>query len=310
MATTTRHGKGAPLAPRSRRLHPLMYVIPILAAVVAIMIAANSWNSQTGSARPIAQLPTEDFHALVWSLSDPNTIFFGHHNGLLISQDQGATWRPAGLEGADAMSVVTSAQNPQRIYAAGHGVFYRSNNGGEAWENVASSIQGADIHGFAVSSDDADRVYANVVEQGILTSPDGGVTWQPLPSEAPAPVTALAAGTAQTLYVGSIRGTVYQSDDAGQSWQRTNIGMAGDVTSLVVDTQRSALYATAVMAGSNEGMLHRRAASNSAWEMSPLKGMGIPLALAVSPQDGTLLLANNSGALYRSRDGGKTWGVE
>lgn len=309
MAATTPRGRGTSNTTRKRRVHPLVIVIPIIAAALVLIIALNS-RTGGGGAQSIAQLATQDVHALLWSPTDANTVFFGHHDGMLVSRDRGATWQPASLTGADAMSLGAAASDPQRIYAAGHGVFLSSRDGGATWAPVAGPLQNADLHGFAVSPNDANRLYALVEGQGLLTSGDGGATWRPLPN-GPSPIRALVAGAGQTVYAGSIGGTVFVSEDGGNTWQQTNLGMGGDVTSLAYEPRSGDLYAAAVMTGSNQGMLHRLAAGRSSWEMHALNGMGVPLTIGVSPHDSTtLLLVNSAGAVFRSADRGATWATQ
>ena len=293
-----------------RRISPLVLAVPLIAvAYVAVFLFTNRGAPATG-APPLAQLNTADAHALAFSPVDAATVFFGHHDGLLISRDQGATWQPANLRGADTMSLAASPQNPQRMYAAGHGIFYRSDDGGTSWSKVAGALQDADIHAFAASPEDADRVYAFIENQGILTSADGGATWQPLPQGGLPEMAALAAGPGQTLYAGTSFGDVYESVDGGQSWRRDNLGVGMQVTSLAFDQRSATLYATAATSVNAKSMLHRRQVGGGPWETLPFDGQDALVALSVSPQDSkTILAVNRRAELYRSRDGGATWGM-
>jgi len=257
------------------------------------------------AARSVAQLDTADVHALVFSPLDPRVIFFGHHDGLLISEDQGSSWRATSLTGADAMSLATSPQNPQRLYAAGHEVFLRSDDGGQTWAPVAGALQGADIHGFAASPEDANLVYAYVANSGLQLSRDGGATWQPL-AGTPGQLTALVAGSGGQLFAGSANEGVFESTDGGRSWQSGGLsGFGTQITALGRDPRSGELYAAALMGTMR--MLHRRVASG-AWETVPLSGTSPILAIAISPhEDGLLVLADQAGRVYRSRDGGRSW---
>jgi photosystem II stability/assembly factor-like uncharacterized protein len=117
-------------------------------------------------------MQTHDFHALMFSGADMNTAFYGHHGGLMVSKDQGATWQPTTLQGADAMSLASPTTNPLRMYAAGHGVFFRSDDAGQTGLPITGQLAGADIHAFASSPGDANRVYTLVVGQGIAVNPE------------------------------------------------------------------------------------------------------------------------------------------
>lgn len=194
------------------------------------------------------------------------------------------------------------------MYATGHGAFYRSDDGGTTWQAAGGPLQTADIHAFAVSPDDANQLYAFVVNEGLLASSDGGRTWQSL-TGAPTSVRALAAGPGQLVYVGSVQGSVFTSTDGGRTWQQETIGMTADLTSITYDPRSQHVIATAVMVGSDQGMLLKRNANDGTWSMLPLTDMGLPLTLTINPHEpSTLLLVNNRGELYRSIDGGATWG--
>ena len=74
-------------------------VLVVLVLLAAGALAARSWTASrdaggAASREPIAVLRTGDFHALAFSPDDPNVVFFGHHNGVMRSDDGGRTWRP------------------------------------------------------------------------------------------------------------------------------------------------------------------------------------------------------------------------
>lgn len=306
--TPARRGRQSSGDVARRRSGWLLPIAGLAALVLVLTLTFLNKRANPSGVTPISSLTTRDFHALLFSPADPNVVYFGHHDGLLMSDDQGTSWQPTSLQGADAMSLATSGISGQRIYAAGHGMLYRTDDAGKSWAPVTGALQGADIHAFAVSQEDEDRAYAFVVGQGVLTSDDGGAQWKPLPTTPSNDITALAAGPGQVVFLGDAAGIVYRSEDGGQSWQSGSLGSGMQVTGLAFDVQSGALYATAAMAGMNRGMVHRLAAPPSSWEPVPFTGSGIPLAIAVSPHDGqTLLVVNERGQVYRSRDGGATW---
>lgn len=286
------------------------WLIPVIGLAAILSVLALTYLNQRANpsgATPVSTLSTRDFHVLLFSPVDADVVFFGHHDGLLVSDDLGATWRPTNLQGADAMSLAAVATRSGRIYAAGHGVLYRSDDAGTTWAPVPGALAGADIHAFAVSADDDKRVYAFVAGQGFSTSEDEGTSWTPLPSPPSDEIIALAAAPGETLFTADAAGNVYQSDDGGV-WRSINIGGGMQVTSLAFDPRSGALYATAVMAGMNMGMVHRLTPDATSWETISYPGSGTPIAIAVSPHDGqTLLVVNERGLVYRSRDGGKSW---
>jgi hypothetical protein len=141
------------------------WLIPVAGLAALLFVLALTFLNQRANPSgllPLSTLNTRDFHALQWSPTDPNIVYFGHHDGIEISRDQGRTWQPSSLRGADAMNIVAADTTSGRMYAAGHGVFLRSDDGGTTWAPVEGPLASADIHGFAASTDDTDRLYAFV----------------------------------------------------------------------------------------------------------------------------------------------------
>ena len=278
-----------------------------LAAVVALGLFLRRGGGVDGGA--IATLRTGDFHALAFSPSYPNIVFFGHHNGMMSSVDGGRTWSTlVDRPNFDAMGLAVSRANGRQIYIAGHDILQVSTDGGATWQPVTHNLPGTDIHGFAMSPDDPNHLYALVAGQGAFQSTDGGRTWQPLGS-LPNDVMALAAagGNPATIYAGSMSAGVLRSADGGRSWTQATAGMgARGIYALAVDlsTQRT-VYA------SGDGGLYKSTDSGASWSKLPFPGDNA-ISLAVSPTQPNVLLAisvkGQQGLVYRSEDGGQTWG--
>ncbi|MBI3975421.1 MAG: exo-alpha-sialidase [Armatimonadetes bacterium] len=263
---------------------------------------------QAGGA--IAVLRTADFHALAFSPDDPEVAFFGHHNGMMRSTDGGRTWSPLVAQpNFDAMGLAVNRGNSRQIFLAGHDVFQISVDGGASWQPVAHDLPGTDIHGFAMSSNDPNRLYAFVVRHGLFSSADGGRRWTEASSALPGDVMALAAagGSPEILYAGSMRAGVLKSTDGGRTWEVTTGGLPSPtVFTLAIDpTNRNAIYAGLL------GGLFKSTDGGTTWSKLPFPGENV-VALAVSPSRPNVLLAitvhQSDGLVYRSEDGGQTWG--
>lgn len=279
-----------------------------VATLVGLILFFASPRSSTNAA--LATLQTGDFHALAFDPLDARIAFFGHHNGVLRTEDGGRTWRPlVERPNFDAMSLGISGADAQRLYLGGHDVLQVSRDGGATWQPVSHSLPGTDIHGFAVSPEDPDRLYALVVGHGAFRSADGGRTWESLGNSLPGDVTALASasGTPELLYASSGRLGVLRSDDGGRSWSRTSTvpGSRG-VLSLAVDpAARQTIYA-----GTEEG-LSKSTDGGRSWSALSLPARNV-MAIAVSPSEPNVLLTvaveNRRGLVFRSDDGGRSWG--
>jgi photosystem II stability/assembly factor-like uncharacterized protein len=102
-------------------------------------------------------------------------------DGILISRDRGATWKPASAP-TDAQSVAVSASDPNVLYAAfaKEGV-YRSTDGGQNWTACGTGIdaQAKPIE-LAINPQNPQDVYC-IATAGwagrVYSSQDGGQTW-------------------------------------------------------------------------------------------------------------------------------------
>src|SRR5258706_1652638 len=93
-------------------------------AGIALVLTAGLWlalrNRQPDSLRvqPISRLSTSDFHSLAFSITAAETVYFGHHHGLLVSRNGGRDWESTSLPSADAMALALPTSDPQIMYAA------------------------------------------------------------------------------------------------------------------------------------------------------------------------------------------------
>ena len=267
----------------------------LIAAGAALVMIAGLWfvfsNQQSDNlqAQPISKLSTADFHSLAFSLTEPETIFFGHHGGLLMSQNGGKDWEATALDNADAMALAFPSSDPQIMYAAGHDVFFKSIDGGKTWNSVSTNLPGSDIHGFSVDPENADRVYAHVVGFGIFGSQDGGNTWTLLSDSAPPSTFNLAVGeNSEILYAAAGEAGLWQSQDGGLTWMPIqNIPDTGAVAMAYVPAN-GRFYVTTL--GGLAG-LYVSDDKGQSWKSVGLNGT--LLAVAVSPLEPDHIIAVN-----------------
>ena len=178
-----------------------------------------------------------------------------------FTKDNGKTWTP----GAGCPLGTVAANGPWSFYkmlAADRvrpgwfylydrrdGSFYRSENGGADWKQVATTLprqQGAhyDAHQLRTSPTTGGDLWLSISgatatgDQGLYHSADGGSSWSRLSSVEWAQSVSLGkgkpGGTSPALYLlGQVGGTrpasdqdadvqLYRSDDMGRTWARIN----------------------------------------------------------------------------------------
>ncbi|MCI0556035.1 MAG: hypothetical protein L0287_34260 [Anaerolineae bacterium] len=282
----------------------------LIAAGVALVVVIALWfvfsNRQSNNlqAQPISKLSTADFHSLAFSPIEPETVFFGHHGGLLMSRSGGKDWEATALNNVDAMALALPLSDARIMYAAGHEVFYESTDAGKTWTSVSTDLPGLDIHGFTVDPENANRVFAHVVGFGIFGSEDGGNVWTQLSSAVPSSTFNLAVGeNPQTLYAAAGEAGFLRSADGGQTWTRVSDIPDSGAIAVVYSPVSERLYVSTL---SDQAGLFVSDDGGQTWSFAGLKST--ILAIAVSPLDPDHIIAvNDQGEVFASRDGGLSW---
>lgn len=283
-------------------------IIGLVAALLAVVLLFFLLPRGGGNGGAISTLGTSDYHALVFNPDDPNTVFFGHHGGIMRSNDAGQTWTTlVDKKDFDAMGIVVNPTNSKQVYMAGHDIFQVSSNGGATWRPVQNNLPGTDIHGFAAATDGSNRLFAYLVGSGVLQSSDGGSTWQTTGGQMPPDVMSLATGGDPiSLYAVSMGSGMLRSSDTGKSWTPAGGDLASsNIYAVAVDPKTSSTLYAGV-----EGGLYKSTDAGATWKKTTYPGDNA-VALAISPARPQLVLAVNAksreGLVFRSEDGGATW---
>ncbi|MDE3152919.1 MAG: oxidoreductase [Gemmatimonadota bacterium] len=208
-----------------------------LAAVAACPAALSAQWSMAG-------VPTTaEFRGL--SLADRRTLWAsGMHGTVARSVDGGATWTVTTIPGADSLDLRSIvALGPDVAVAAsagpaerGQARIYRTEDAGAHWRQVFTTDERGVFldalafwdraHGIAMS----DPVNGRLV---LLTTDDGGRSWQAVPADALPPAlpneggfaasnSSIALWGSDDAWIGTggaARARVYRSTDRGRSWQ-------------------------------------------------------------------------------------------
>lgn len=200
---------------------------------------------------------TADYHSLLVSPTNPDDVYLGTHDGLFRSTDAGATWRKAALDGRDAMSLArvsatewwaaghdllmrssdggatwqgvspqglpgldvhgfaVDPSKPGRLWAAvaGQGLF-RSDDDGATFRQASRDVGGA-VMALAVLPDG--RLLAGDMQQGLVTTADGGRTWRAGLREGLMGLAVSPADSGALLATGA---AIFRSTDGGAAFAR------------------------------------------------------------------------------------------
>jgi photosystem II stability/assembly factor-like uncharacterized protein len=253
--------------------------------------------------------PIASVGAVALAASNPNVVYVGtgeadmrsqisFGNGVYKSTDAGATWTHVGLDNTRQIGrVIVDPRNPNAVFVAalGHvyganpdrGV-YRSRDGGGTWQRVLFKSDDVGAIDLAFDPSTAETIYASLWN-----------TRRPPWSVYP-PSTGPGSG-------------LYKSTDGGNSWQPLITGLpsegVGRIGLAVAPSNRLRVYA---IVDAKDGGLYRSDDAGGTWAKvsgdARIWGRGWYFGkVVVDPRNPDLVYVSNTG-VYRSRDGGRTFG--
>ena len=246
-------------------------------------------------------------------------------------------------------AAVTGVPNKPNLYyfgATGGGV-WKTQDGGNKWENISDGFFGGSIGSVSVAKSDSNVIYVGGGEKtvrgnvssgyGVWKSLDAGKTWKfsglknsrhiPRISIDPNNHDIVYAGVLGNIYKPSDERGLYKSVDGGKNWNKILFANEDSgVVDLIIDpTNSRIIYAStwnvrrtpySLSSGGEGSALWKSEDSGNTWkEISLNKGfpdstLGI-IGVTVSPVNNEKVWAivenKDKGGLYLSNDGGQSW---
>ena len=246
-------------------------------------------------------------------------------------------------------AAVTGVPNKPNLYyfgATGGGV-WKTQDGGNKWENISDGFFGGSIGSVSVAKSDPNVIYVGGGEKtvrgnvssgyGVWKSLDAGKTWKfsglknsrhiPRISIDPNNHDIVYAGVLGNIYKPSDERGLYKSVDGGKNWNKILFANEDSgVVDLIIDpTNSRIIYAStwnvrrtpySLSSGGEGSALWKSEDSGNTWkEISINKGfpdstLGI-IGVTVSPVNNEKVWAivenKDKGGLYLSNDGGQSW---
>ena len=191
-------------------------------------------------------------HTIVRHLDDPDRMWVAiSTGGVYRTDDGGRSWNPKNVGisavfmpdpypeyGQCVHKIAMATGQPDTLYAQNHGGVYRSDDGGDQWNDIAPGLPSDFGFPLVTHPHDPDSVYvvplaadtARYVPEGkmaVYRTQDRGANWTMQHQGMPAPAYMVILRDAMDaddcdehgLYVGTTTGQLFHSRDEGRTWQ-------------------------------------------------------------------------------------------
>jgi photosystem II stability/assembly factor-like uncharacterized protein len=290
-------GTGSAVGGRLSRIRAMIrnFIIMLLPLVMALSGALPVTTAAAQEDHPdivYAEHVPLAAHSLMLDVirSGDRLIAAGERGHIILSDDQGQTWRQA--ETVPTRSTLTRVFSVgKRLWAAGHdAVILTSSDGGENWTQQYFDPERQQPIMDLYFRDENNGMAVGAYGLMLVTT-DGGQDWQDhaVSAEDDAHLNAIIALPGNVLLIAGEGGFSYRSSDGGETWENMNLVYQGSMFGAVT------AGASCVLFFGLRGNVIRSCDAGISWE--ELNSGTEATLLGGVEQEGKVLLVGNSGSV-------------
>jgi photosystem II stability/assembly factor-like uncharacterized protein len=218
------------------------------------------------------------------------------------TSDGWETWVDRTTPG-DLLSVAVDRNDPMELYAVTTAGIFRTTNGGDAWEPLASPVaHGSWNTGIAVDPADSRVLYASLTAAagaGVYRSSDRGATWKRTGLREPTTVILLFDPRNPSRLFAVSNAGLHVTTNGGDSWRL--LWRKQNLSRLAIDpVDSNRLYMV------SQGIVY--VSADGGETVTPVSGaLGAFVGTIIASGSGVVLAGSERG-VYRSEDAGRGWG--
>lgn len=199
---------------------------------------------------------TQVVNAITVDSFNPKIVYMGVSTGEVVkSTDGGGSWAVANRFQDQVKKILISKRDTRVLIVAtaGRGI-WRSDNSGAEWKDISEGMKpysgSGTFRDMVIWNEDTDGLLL-ASQYGLLLSPDGGATWQPIPLLTPpggASIFATASNpqNPNEIYYATAS-TFYKTVNGGKNWVTKKLPTKRQVTVLTVDPVNPAVLYMGVL---------------------------------------------------------------
>jgi photosystem II stability/assembly factor-like uncharacterized protein len=240
----------------------------------------------------------------------------GAGGGVFQSEDEGRSWRLAGLEDEAVRSLETAPSQPAVLFAGTRSGVFRSRDHGTNWERISplGDAELRNVDSLAIDPENPEIIYAGTYHLPWKTT-DGGETWKPIPAGLidDSDIMSLRIDTTnpKRIFLSACSG-IYRSENHGAQWTKLQgIPYTARRTQVIVQDPGNPKL---LYAGTTEGLWVTRDGGESWKQTTPTDwvvnaiavlfvGGGRPGRVAVGTEQG-IRVSDDAGESFESADRG------
>jgi photosystem II stability/assembly factor-like uncharacterized protein len=198
---------------------PAIQYVAVGAQIQKSVDAGSTWQVVYTASRPL-----ESITSVAVDPNNPRHVLAATSAGSMIdSNDSGTTWKVLSFQKTSISQFVVHPQTAQILYAVTPGGLEKSLDGGATWTLLAEKLKkfpgAAQVQGFQILRENPDTLFL-ASNAGLLTSPDGGNSWIPVPTLVPigTQISLVAARDARTIFIVT-NNKLQRTTDGGRNWR-------------------------------------------------------------------------------------------